>query len=93
MLAKIYRVKDRYTGLKYCLSKQPVPGDYLYSGKLDADTPDKVYSWIKSLSRNQPDEKILPLKPGDIIVIDGCAYMSLKDSWVTVTFNEAEAYI
>lgn len=94
MVARLYRVKDNYTGLKHCLSKKPVPMDYIYSGKLNADTPEKVYSLLKAIARDQVDEKKNhSLKPGDIVVIEGFAYMSLKDSWVAVTFNEKEAYV
>lgn len=94
MIARLYRVKDTYTGLKYCLSKKPVSMDYIYSGNLNADTLDRVYSLLKAMSRDQVEgKKNYPLKPGDIVVIEGCAYMSLKDNWVAVTFNEKEAYV
>jgi len=93
MTARLYRVKDNYTGLKYCSTRQPAPEDYIYSCTLQADSPDKVYSSLKTLSRNKSNPSSRPLKMGDIIVISGCAYMSVKIGWVAVPFNEKEALV
>jgi len=93
MVAKLYRVKDNYTGLKYCSTRRPSPGDYIYSGTLQADSPDKVYSTVKALSMNVLSPGVKPIKQGDIIVIGGCAYMSMKFGWTAVSFDEKEALV
>lgn len=94
MLAKLYRVRDKFTGLKHCSTRRPVAGDYLYSGTVRAESPDKVYTLLKSLSREENAPRTIPpIKPGDIIVIEGFAYMALKGGWISVSFNEKEAYI
>lgn len=58
MLAKLYRVRDKFTGLKHCSTRRPVAGDYLYSGTVRAESPDKVYTLLKTLSReeNAPEQ-------------------------------------
>lgn|GEM_PF-2906755 len=94
VFAKLYRVKDKLTGMKHCSTKKPVAGDYFYSGTVKAESPDKVFTLLKMLSRAENAPKTaLPLKPGDVIVLEGYAYMAVKDGWTTVSFNEKEAYI
>ncbi|MHB8917336.1 MAG: hypothetical protein ACYC4H_04880 [Desulfocucumaceae bacterium] len=81
MSAKLYRVSDSFTGLKHCSTKNPYPRDYHFSGTINANSPGQVY-----LCLNNP-----PLKQGDIVVIDGLAYMWLKSGWLLVSFIEKAA--
>lgn len=93
MIAKLYRVKDKYTGLKHCSTKKPLPGDYFLSGTVKANSLQNVYTELNTISRDYLTKHMHPLKPGDIIVINGSAYMSLNGGWIPVSFNEKEAYV
>lgn len=88
MFARLYRVKDRFTGLKNCSTRRPASSDYLYSGILKATSPDQAYQCAQADFRAQGPPDAGPLRPGDIVVIDSLAYMWLKSGWVLVTFIE-----
>lgn len=93
MMAKMYRVKDKYTGLKHCSTKKPLPGDYFLSGTVKANSLQNIYTALNVISLDYLSKYRQPLKPGDIIVVNGSAYMSLNGGWISVSFNEKEAFV
>lgn len=93
MLAKLYRAKDRYTGLKHCSTKKPLPGDYFLSGTIKATGLQDIDKSLFTISRQYLSTSMSPINPGDIVVVNGFAYMYLNRNWITVCFNEKEAYV
>jgi 2-keto-4-pentenoate hydratase/2-oxohepta-3-ene-1,7-dioic acid hydratase in catechol pathway len=93
MMAKLYRAKDKYTGLKHCSTQKPLPGDYFLSGTVKTTSPHDVSTSLYTISRDYLSTQMHPLNPGDILVVNGFAYMYLKSRWISVSFNEKEALV